>query len=82
MLNATASTPTQTPQGREERIQALLAQLRPAAEPTLRRMAEELVDLPDEHAFGPIELTLRDLGHDLAATAHQAGLRAGKKRAT
>jgi hypothetical protein len=45
-------------------------------------MAERLVDLPEDKAFGQIEYDLRDLAHDLAAQAHQTGLQAGKKRAT
>jgi hypothetical protein len=45
-------------------------------------MAERLVDLPDEEAFGRVEYDLRDLGHQLAASAHRAGLQAGKKRGT
>ncbi|MFO0841603.1 MAG: hypothetical protein U0797_31180 [Gemmataceae bacterium] len=48
----------------------------------LERLADELVDLPDGKVFGSIEHTLRDLSHDLAAKAHQAGIEAGKKRAT
>jgi hypothetical protein len=45
-------------------------------------MAERLVDLPEDKAFGQIEYDLRDLAHDLAASAHQTGLQAGKKKAT
>ena len=77
---ATPSLPTAA--DREARIQALVQQLRPNAEDVLRRMAELLVDLPDDQAFGAIEYQLRDLAHDLAASSHQAGLQAGKKRAT
>jgi hypothetical protein len=67
---------------REARVAALLEQLRPDAERILRQMAERLVDLPEEKSFGPIELDLRDLSHDLACAAHQTGLQAGKKRGT
>jgi hypothetical protein len=82
MLNATASNPSQTPDDRENRIQALLGRLRPNADQVLRRMAEHLVDLPQDKAFGQIEYDLRDLAHDLAASSHQAGLQAGKKGGT
>jgi len=82
MLHTSASAPPQILQDREARIQALLAHLRPNAERVLRQMAEQLVDLPDNQAFGQIEYSLRDLAHDLAATAHQAGLQTGKKRGT
>src|SRR3954471_7504111 len=82
MLNAPDSNPSQTPDDRENRIQALLAQLRPNADRVLRQMAEHLVDLPEDKAFGQIEYDLRDLAHDLAASSHQAGRQAGKKGGT
>jgi hypothetical protein len=56
--------------------------MRGEADRVLERLADELVDLPDDQAFGAIEYTLRDLSHDFAARAHQAGLQAGKKRGT
>ena len=67
---------------REARIQELLGRLQPHTAHLLRQMAERLVDLPEQQAFGQIEYDLRDLAHDLAAAAHQAGLEAGKKRGT
>jgi hypothetical protein len=76
------ATPLPTGDDREARVQELLGRLRPGAEQLLRRMAERLVDLPEEQAFGQVEYDLRDLGHELAAAAHQAGLEAGKKRGT
>ena len=82
MLNPSLTPPSQTPEDREARIQTLLDELRPQAEHVLRAMAERLVDLPQEKAFGQIEYDLRDLAHGLAAASHQAGLHAGKKRAT
>jgi hypothetical protein len=82
MLHARTSAPSQTPDDREARIQALLGQLRPHAEEVLRQMAERLVDLPEGQAFGQVEYDLRDLAHDLAAACHQAGLHAGKKGGT
>jgi hypothetical protein len=82
MLTPVASSPSPTADDREARIQALLQRLRPHAEHVLRQMAERLVDLPEDRAFGQIEYDLRDLAHDLAAASHQAGLGASKKRAT
>jgi len=82
MLNTPASCPSQTANDREARVRALLDALRGLAEPTLRQMAERLADLPDGQAFGQIEHDLGDLGRDLAARAHQAGLDAGKKGGT
>lgn len=82
MLSESASPTTPTSNGREQRVQALMAQLRPNAEQALREMAERLVDFPMEKSFGAIEYDLRDVAHDFASASHQAGLQAGKKGAT
>ena len=82
MLAAPTSAPSAAPEGREERLQALRQQLHAAADAIADRMAERLVDLPDQQAFGQVEYELRDLGHQLAASAHQASLQPGKKRGT
>jgi|SRR5579884_487142 hypothetical protein len=82
MLNRSASAPSAASQGREERRQQLLRALRDQAEGFLERLADELAELPDDQVFGDIEYTLRDLSHDFATRAHQAGIDAGKKRAT
>jgi len=82
MLRPDELTASQTSDGREARIRALVEQLRPRADTVLRQMAERLVDLPEQQSFGPIEYDLRDLGHELARASHQIGLQAGKKRAT
>jgi hypothetical protein len=80
MLNEASSTANQVSQDRDRRRQQILAALRNDANALLERMADELVDLPDDQLFGAIEYTLRDLSHDFASRAHQAGLDAGKKR--
>ena len=80
-----STPPTDVPAnaaGREARIQELLSRLQPHAQQALRRMAERLVDLPEGQAFGQIEHDLGDLARAIAASAHQAGLQAGKKGAT
>jgi hypothetical protein len=86
MLNGDDSATKQTSNGREDereaRRQAILSALRADAEGILARMADELVDLPEDRSFGQIEYDLRDLAHELAARAHRTGLQAGKKRAT
>jgi hypothetical protein len=82
MLNPTTSATNQTSNDREARRQHILAALRGDADAILERMADQLVDLPEDKTFGQIEYDLRDLGHELAACAHQTGLHAGKKRAT
>jgi hypothetical protein len=45
-------------------------------------MAERLVDLPEDKAFGQVEYDLGDLGREIATCAHQVGLDAGKKGGT
>lgn len=82
MLTPATSSSLQPSDDREARLQVLLDLLRHKAEPTLRQMAEHLVDLPDDKAFGQIEHDLGDLARQLAADVHQTGLQAGKKRAT
>jgi hypothetical protein len=82
MLKTPAPATPRSPQGREARVQAILRRLRPHADRTLRQMAERLADLPDDQAFGQVEYDLRDLARELAASAHQAGLDADKKRGT
>lgn len=82
MLNDSTSASNQATQERDYRRQQILAALRRAADAVLTRMADELVDLPDDKVFGTIEYTLRDLGHELASKAHQASLDTGKKRGT
>src|SRR5260370_22312418 len=76
------SSPNATADDREARLPALRDRLRPLFEQTLSRMAEALTDLPDDQLFGPIERTLRDQVHDLAADAHTAALAGRKKEAT
>jgi hypothetical protein len=56
--------------------------LRPVFDHVREQMATQLADLPDDQLFGAIELTLRDLAHDLATAAHQAALDGRKKGAT
>ena len=80
MLNESSSASSPISEGREGRRQQLLRALRGQADALLERLADELVDLPDDQVFGAIETTLRDLCHDFASQAHQAGIEAGKKR--
>jgi hypothetical protein len=80
MFHEATSHNNSTSQDRETRRQLILAALRQQAETTLERLADELVDLPDHKIFGPIETTLRDLGHEFVSRAHQVGIDADKKR--
>jgi hypothetical protein len=74
---AAATAPT-----REERIEAVLKELRPKIEATVRRMVERAVDVPEAEEFGAIDFEFRDAGLGLANEVRQASLASRKKRAT
>jgi len=67
---------------REQRIQALMEQLRPKVEETVRKMVERAVDVPEHEEFGAIEYEFRDGGQQLANEIRQASLGSRKKRGT
>lgn len=67
---------------REEQIEALMEQLRPKIEETLRHLVERAVDVPEAEEFGPIEYEFRDAGLDLANEVRQAAVVSRKKRGT
>ncbi len=71
-----------TTQTREQRIEALLEQLRPKIEATVRRMVERAVDVPEAEEFGAIDFEFRDAGQQLANDVRQASVASRKKRAT
>jgi len=82
MLNPVPSTPSTPPVDREARRQALKQRLLALLEQTAERLTDELIDLPDEQLFGPVEYRLRDHARRLAADAHQSALDGRKKGAT
>ena len=67
---------------REEHIEAILKQLRPKIEQTVRQMVERAVDVPEAQEFGTIDVEFRDAGQKLANEVRQASLASRKKRAT
>ena len=67
---------------REQRIEALMQQLRPQIEQAVRNMVERAVDVPEAEEFGAIEYEFRDAGQGLANAVRQATLASRKKRAT
>jgi hypothetical protein len=73
---------TAAPASREERIEALMEQLRPKVEQAVRRLVERAVDVPEHEEFGAIEYEFRDAGLGLANEVRQAGLASRKKRGT
>ena len=70
------------PQTREQRIEAILKQLRPTIEQTVRQMVERAVDVPEAQEFGAIDTAFRDAGQQLVTEVRQASLASRKKRGT
>lgn len=69
-------------QTREQRIEAIMQQLRPQIEQTVRHLVERAIDVPEAQEFGAIDLEFRDAGQKLANEVRQASLASRKKRAT
>jgi len=80
MAARTSTAPT--PESREERIEAILKELRPKIEATVRQMVERAVDVPEAEEFGAIDFEFRDAGQGLANEVRQAGVASRKKRGT
>ena len=76
------ATPTAAPETREQRIEAILLDLRPAIEATVRRLVERAVDVPEAEEFGAIDFEFRDAGQELVNQVRQASVASRKKRGT
>jgi hypothetical protein len=73
------SVPEET---REDRIEAIMKELRPKIEATVRQMVERAVDVPEAEEFGPIDFEFRDAGLELANDVRQSSVARRKKRGT
>jgi hypothetical protein len=67
---------------REERIEAIMQQLRPKIEQAVRQMVERAVDVPEAEEFGAIDTEFRDAGQKLATDVRQASLASRQKGGT
>jgi hypothetical protein len=67
---------------REQRIEAILKELRPKIEATVREMVARAVDVPEAEEFGAIDFEFRDAGQQLANEVRQASVASRKKRGT
>ena len=76
------SARTATSETREQRIEAIMNELRPKIEATVRQMVERAVDVPEAEEFGAIDFEFRDAGQKLANEVRQAGAASRKKRGT
>lgn len=82
-MSATSTKKSSLPDlTREERIEAIMAQLRPKIELVVRPMVERAVDVPQTEEFGAIDTELRDAGQKLATDIRQAGLESRQQRGT
>jgi len=69
-------------ESREQRIEAIMQQLRPQIEKTARQLVERAVDVPEAEEFGAIDFEFRDAGLDLVKDIRQASVASRKKRGT
>jgi hypothetical protein len=69
-------------ESREERIEAIMQQLRPKLEERMRQMVERAVDVPEAEEFGAIDFEFRDAGLEMANEVRQASVASRKKRGT
>ncbi len=67
---------------RQQRIEAILQQLRPQIEQTVRLLVERAVDVPEAQEFGAIDVEFRDAGPKMVNHIRQASVASRKKRAT
>ena len=76
------SPSTKVDETREQRIQAVLNQVRPILEAKVRELVERAVDVSDAEEFGAIDLEFRDAGLNMANEVRQASVASRKKRGT
>lgn len=67
---------------REQRVQAVLNQVRPIIEAKVRELVERAVDVSEAEEFGAIDLEFRDAGLNMANEVRQASVASRKKRGT
>jgi hypothetical protein len=76
------SLPAAAEETREERVEAIMKELRPKMEAAVREMVQRAVDVPEAEEFGAIDFEFRDAGLKLANDVRQASVASRKKRAT
>jgi hypothetical protein len=79
---AARTLPATANETRAERIEAIMKELRPKIEATVRKMVERAVDVPEAEEFGAIDFEFRDAGQQLANEVRQASVVSRKKRGT
>lgn len=79
---ATHSTIATANETREQRVEAILKELRPKIDATVRKLVERAIDVPEAQEFGAIDFEFRDAGQELANDVRQASMASRKKRGT
>lgn len=79
---STRPLPAAADETREERIEAIMKELRPKIDETVRQMVERAVDVPEAEEFGAIDFEFRDAGQKFASDVRQASVASRKKRGT
>ena len=74
--------PAAADQTREQRIEAIMEELRPRIEAKVRQLVERAVDVPEAEEFGAIDYEFRDAGQELVSEVRQATVASRKKRGT
>ena len=74
--------PSAANETREQRIEAIMKELRPKIEEEVRKMVERAVDVPEAEEFGAIDFEFRDAGQKFANDVRQASVASRKKRGT
>ena len=74
--------PSAANETREQRIEAIMKELRPKIEEEVLKMVERAVDVPEAEEFGAIDFEFRDAGQKLANDVRQASVASRKKRGT
>jgi D-alanine-D-alanine ligase-like ATP-grasp enzyme len=72
--------PSAASETREQRIEAILKELRPKIDEEVRKMVERAVDVPEAEEFGAIDFEFRDAGQQLVNEVRQASVASRKKR--
>jgi hypothetical protein len=67
---------------REQRIEAIMKELRPKIDEAVRKLVERAMDVPEAEEFGAIDFEFRDAGQKLANDVRQASVASRKKRGT
>jgi hypothetical protein len=76
------SLPAAANETREQRIEAIMKELRPKIDAAVREMVERAVDVPEAEEFGAIDFEFRDAGLKLANDVRHASVVSRKKRGT